>query len=91
MEGAGVAAPTAGGFLHPLYSDAEREFGLGVLGRQAPSRETIAGVSRALRPPARPPGPSCARRCPVPAPMASTRGRRTLPSASWESWVSFRG
>ncbi len=37
------------GFLHPLYSDAEREFGLGVLGRQAPSRETIAGVFRALR------------------------------------------
>ncbi|MBS1845688.1 MAG: single-stranded-DNA-specific exonuclease RecJ [Actinobacteria bacterium] len=40
------AAP---GFLHPLYSDAEREFGLGVLGRQAPSRETIAGVFRSLR------------------------------------------
>jgi single-stranded-DNA-specific exonuclease len=37
------------GFLHPLYSDAEREFGLGVLGRQAPSRETVAGVFRALR------------------------------------------
>jgi single-stranded-DNA-specific exonuclease len=37
------------GFLHPLYSDAEREFGLGVLGRQAPSRETIASVFRALR------------------------------------------
>ena len=37
------------GFIHPLYSDAEREFGLGVLGRQAPSRETIAGVFRALR------------------------------------------
>jgi single-stranded-DNA-specific exonuclease len=37
------------GFLHPLFSDAEREFGLGVLGREAPSRETIAGVFRALR------------------------------------------
>jgi single-stranded-DNA-specific exonuclease len=37
------------GFLHPLHSDAEREFALGVLGRQAPSRETIAGVFRALR------------------------------------------
>jgi single-stranded-DNA-specific exonuclease len=37
------------GFLHPLFSDAEREFGLGVLGRQAPSRETIADVFRALR------------------------------------------
>jgi single-stranded-DNA-specific exonuclease len=37
------------GFIHPLYSEAEREFGLGVLGRQAPSRETIAGVFRALR------------------------------------------
>jgi single-stranded-DNA-specific exonuclease len=47
-------APSAGatassGFLHPLFSDAEREFGLGVLGRQAPSRETVAGVFRALR------------------------------------------
>ncbi len=38
-----------GGFIHPLYSGAEREFGLGVLGRQAPSRETIAGVFRTLR------------------------------------------
>jgi single-stranded-DNA-specific exonuclease len=38
------------GFLHPLYSEAEREFGLGVLARQAPSRETIAAVFRALRP-----------------------------------------
>ena len=37
------------GFIHPLYSEAEREFGLGVLGRQAPSRETIGGVFRALR------------------------------------------
>jgi single-stranded-DNA-specific exonuclease len=49
MQGADVAAPTGGGFLHPLYSDAERDFGLGVLGRQAPSRETIAAVFRALR------------------------------------------
>jgi single-stranded-DNA-specific exonuclease len=37
------------GFLHPLYSDAGLDFGRGVLGRQAPSRETIAGVFRALR------------------------------------------
>jgi hypothetical protein len=37
------------GFLHPLYSQAERDFGLGVLARQAPSRETIVGVFRALR------------------------------------------
>jgi single-stranded-DNA-specific exonuclease len=43
------AGPAGAGFIHPLYSDAEREFGLGVLGRQAPSRETIAGVFRALR------------------------------------------
>jgi single-stranded-DNA-specific exonuclease len=41
---------SAPGFLHPLFSDAEREFGLGVLARQAPSRETIATVFRALRP-----------------------------------------
>jgi single-stranded-DNA-specific exonuclease len=44
-----LGAPAGAGFVHPLYSDAEREFGLGVLGRQAPSRETIAGVFRALR------------------------------------------
>ncbi len=49
MEAPAIAAPAGTGFLHPLYSDAEREFGLGVLGRQAPSRETIAGVFRALR------------------------------------------
>lgn len=49
MEGADVSVPTGGGFLHPLFSEAEREFGLGVLARQAPSRETIAGVFRALR------------------------------------------
>jgi single-stranded-DNA-specific exonuclease len=43
------ASPSPG-FLHPLFSDAEREFGLGVLARQAPSRETIAATFRALRP-----------------------------------------
>jgi single-stranded-DNA-specific exonuclease len=37
------------GFIHPLFSAAEHEFSLGVLGRQAPSRETIVGVFRALR------------------------------------------
>ncbi len=41
-------APGAG-FIHPLFSEAEREFSLGVLARQAPSRETIAGVFKALR------------------------------------------
>jgi single-stranded-DNA-specific exonuclease len=43
------AVVPAPGFLHPLFSTAEHEFGLGVLARQAPSRETIAGVFRALR------------------------------------------
>ncbi|MFT3862648.1 MAG: single-stranded-DNA-specific exonuclease RecJ [Solirubrobacterales bacterium] len=48
------AAPSGGdpaspGFLHPLFTDAELEFSLGVLARQAPSRETIATVFRALR------------------------------------------
>ena len=37
------------GFIHLLYSEAEKEFGLGVLARQSPSRETIGGVFRALR------------------------------------------
>jgi single-stranded-DNA-specific exonuclease len=49
MQGEDAAMPTGSGFVHPLYSEAEREFGLGVLGRQGPSRETIAGVFRALR------------------------------------------
>jgi single-stranded-DNA-specific exonuclease len=41
---------TAGeGFIHPLYSDAEHAFSLSVLARQAPSRETIVGVFKALR------------------------------------------
>jgi single-stranded-DNA-specific exonuclease len=44
-----AAARAGTGFVHPLYSDAEREFSLGVLGRQAPSRETVAGAFRALR------------------------------------------
>jgi single-stranded-DNA-specific exonuclease len=44
--GDGLASP---GFIHPLYSDAEHAFALGVLARQAPSRETIAGVFKALR------------------------------------------
>src|SRR5262249_7576417 len=43
------AGKTHPGFLHPLFSEAEREFGFGVLGRQAPSREAIAGAFRALR------------------------------------------
>jgi single-stranded-DNA-specific exonuclease len=37
------------GFLHPLFSDAEREFSLAALARSAPSRETIGGLFRALR------------------------------------------
>jgi single-stranded-DNA-specific exonuclease len=49
VERAAAQCAASPGFLHPLFSDAEREFGLGVLGRQAPSRETIAGVFRALR------------------------------------------
>jgi len=49
MFGEDAAAPTGAGFLHPLFSDAEQDFALGVLDRQAPSRETIAGVFRALR------------------------------------------
>jgi single-stranded-DNA-specific exonuclease len=44
-----LAEASAGGFLHPLFSAAEHSFSLGVLARQAPSRETIAGVFKALR------------------------------------------
>ena len=46
---AAVPTPAPSGFIHPLFSDAERDFSLGVLARQAPSRETIGGVFRALR------------------------------------------
>ncbi|OJU84707.1 MAG: single-stranded-DNA-specific exonuclease RecJ [Solirubrobacterales bacterium 70-9] len=38
-----------GGFVHPLFSAAEHSFSLGVLARQAPSRETIVEVFKALR------------------------------------------
>jgi single-stranded-DNA-specific exonuclease len=48
-EAPAIHVPSAPGFLHPLFSAAEREFGLGVVGRQAPSRETIVEVFRALR------------------------------------------
>jgi single-stranded-DNA-specific exonuclease len=56
------------GFLHPLYSEAEREFGLGVLARQAPSRETIAAVFRALRPAGQIAGPQLRAALAGPAP-----------------------
>jgi single-stranded-DNA-specific exonuclease len=47
---ADLARATVGeGYVHPLYSAAEHEFGLGVLDRQAPSRATVAGVFKALR------------------------------------------
>jgi single-stranded-DNA-specific exonuclease len=47
---ADVERATAGaGFIHPLFSAAERDFALGVLARQAPSRQTIAAVFKALR------------------------------------------
>jgi single-stranded-DNA-specific exonuclease len=45
----GGDGPASPGFIHPLFSEAEKEFSLGVLARQAPSRETIAGVFKALR------------------------------------------
>ncbi|HTT94970.1 MAG TPA: single-stranded-DNA-specific exonuclease RecJ [Solirubrobacterales bacterium] len=45
----GAAAPASPGFVHPLFSEAERDFSLGVLARQAPSRATVAGVFKALR------------------------------------------
>lgn len=44
-----AAAATSPGFLHPLFSAAEHAFALGVLARQAPSRETIVGVFKGLR------------------------------------------
>jgi single-stranded-DNA-specific exonuclease len=43
-RGAGTA-----GFLHQLWTEAELEFSLAVLGRRFASRETIAGVFRSLR------------------------------------------
>ena len=67
-DGRAAASP---GFLHPLFSDAEREFSLAVLARQAPSRETIAGVFRALRT-----GGQIVR------PRAARRARRTGPASA---------
>jgi single-stranded-DNA-specific exonuclease len=45
----GGDGPASPGFLHPLFSASEQDFALGVLACQAPSRETVAGVFRALR------------------------------------------
>ncbi|MBS1863933.1 MAG: single-stranded-DNA-specific exonuclease RecJ [Actinobacteria bacterium] len=47
VRAASASAPI--GFLHPLFSPSEHSFALGVLAAQAPSRETIVGVFRALR------------------------------------------
>jgi single-stranded-DNA-specific exonuclease len=47
-----VGRPRAGGspsFLHELWAESERRFALAVLEAQAPSRETVAGVFKALR------------------------------------------
>jgi single-stranded-DNA-specific exonuclease len=46
---AAYSETAAGGFLHPLFSAAGASFSLNVLARQAPSRETIVGVFKALR------------------------------------------
>jgi single-stranded-DNA-specific exonuclease len=46
---AGSSASASPGFVHPLFSAAEHSFSLGALARQAPSRETIGGVFKALR------------------------------------------
>ena len=45
-QAAGSGTP---GFLHPVWSDAEREFALAVLDEQLASRKTVATVFRALR------------------------------------------
>ena len=69
------------GFLHPLFSAAEHAFSLGVLGRQAPSRETIAGVFRALRDRR---ANSAARSCAPPSPgRARTRSIPRPPPAAF--------
>jgi single-stranded-DNA-specific exonuclease len=68
------------GFVHLLFSDAECEFGLGVLARQAPSRETIAGVFRALRATGEQTGPALreALSGPGPHPLAPETAARSL-------------
>jgi single-stranded-DNA-specific exonuclease len=45
----GGDGPASPGFIHPLFSEAEHAFSLGVLARQAPSRETIVDVFKSLR------------------------------------------
>jgi single-stranded-DNA-specific exonuclease len=57
LERVGAPVPGAGGFLHPLFSTAGHSFSLAVLARQAPSRETIVGVFKALRSGGQPTGP----------------------------------
>jgi single-stranded-DNA-specific exonuclease len=51
--------PTSGaGFLHRVWTDAEREFSLAVRNEQLASRETVAAVFRRLREAAEPTGPA---------------------------------
>jgi single-stranded-DNA-specific exonuclease len=79
--GDGRAVPAVpAGFVHPLFSEAEREFGLGVLALQAPSRETIAGVFRALRTGGDLTGPALreALTGPGPHPLAAETAARSL-------------
>ena len=72
----GPARRTGAGFLHPLFSAAEHAFSLGVLGRQAPSRETIGGVFKALRAGGQPGRPGPARRARRPRPASARSGDR---------------
>jgi single-stranded-DNA-specific exonuclease len=73
-------APGSPGFVHPLFSEAERNFSLGVLGRQAPSRETIGGVFKALRAGGRLGGPDlrAALSGPGPHPLAAETAARAF-------------
>lgn len=48
-RGDAAIGPPAQGFLHLIWTDAEREFAATVLAAEAPSRGTVASVYRALR------------------------------------------
>lgn len=48
-EGAESLVSAGAGFLHPLFTDSERDFATSVCEAEAPSRQTIAAAFRALR------------------------------------------
>jgi single-stranded-DNA-specific exonuclease len=57
-QGEGGRPASGAGFVHPVWTEAEREFSLAVCDEQLASREALAAVFRRLREAAEPTGPA---------------------------------